>query len=298
MSNIRRSSFALFVVFARSARGNPHQNRLLSNTALHLRAGVSEGENDDEQTIIFVRHAEGWHNKHAIELPNWHSDRLGLQEKYRDANLTPDGIEQCHALANRIENDPNWIQPDVVVVSPLTRTIRTATLGFRDGPYPFVATELARERIAQHKCDQRSKLSDLTNTYSHVDFSEIHSDEDILWLTKEVEPEEYNSTLCSQRAMQFLTWLRRRPERRIAVVSHWVFLKHLFALFPEQHDLQEKFGNAEMRTVVLSGGKTCELGGETTIRKESADAAADRSSWDTCYAPPASLKEPVAAGGM
>ena len=43
-----------------------------------------------------------------------------------------------------------------------------------------------------------------------------------------------------------------RPERRIAVVSHWVFLRHLFALYPEHPALGENFKNAEMRVTALA----------------------------------------------
>ena len=51
--------------------------------AMFLRPG--EAEHRDEQTILFIRHAEGWHNKDSRELENWKSDKLGLTEKYHDA---------------------------------------------------------------------------------------------------------------------------------------------------------------------------------------------------------------------
>ena len=67
-----------------------------------------------------------------------------------------------------------------------------------------------------------------------------------MWTVKEDSPTEMASTRCAARARELLRWLHRRPEPRIAVVTHWVFLTHLFALFDDEK-LKEPFGNAEVR---------------------------------------------------
>lgn len=230
-----------------SSRRTGAERTFTTKSPFRLRLG--EANNDTEKTILFVRHAEGWHNKDERELPNWHSDNLGLTPKYRDAQLTPRGKEQCAELREWLDANTGFAPPDMVAVSTLTRAIQTATLAFADGPFPFVATELARERIADHECDHRSKLSELVGRHPHVDFGQVKDDEDVLWFDKENIPDQYESIACMQRGIDLLAWLMRRPERRIAVVSHWVFLQHLFSQFP---DLPiDQFGNAEMRTVVL-----------------------------------------------
>ena len=43
-----------------------------------------------------------------------------------------------------------------------------------------------------------------------------------MWGRKEDQPSESASEACSTRALHFLQWLMARPEKRIAVVSHWV----------------------------------------------------------------------------
>ena len=186
------------------------------------------------------KQAQALHNKDEAELENWDRDQLGYLDKYRDTDLTTLGEMQCRELAKQWEN-----QVDLIVVSPLTRTLKTATMAFPQGPHPFLATELARERIAYHKCDQRSPISSLRTKFPHVDFSQVSYDDDVLWETKENDPDEFNSTKCKDRALELLTWLSSRPERRIAVVTHWVFLRHLFRIFPDAdlHDI--KVGNAE-----------------------------------------------------
>ena len=88
--------------------------------------------------------------------------------------------------------------------------------------------------------------------FAHVDFSELESDEDALFHSaKEDEPTEFASERCFARAGELLAWLHGRPEQRIAVVSHWVFLRHLLTRFAADASLQENFGNAEMREVAL-----------------------------------------------
>ena len=189
-------------------------------TTVALRPG--EAASEDEKTILFVRHAEGWHNKHARELPNWHADALGLTEAYRDARLTPVGEGQARALNAELVANATFAPPDVVVVSTLTRTIQTAALAFEGFDVPFEATELCRERIADHECDHRRPLSELEATWGPdaVDFFGVPED-DFLWTErKEVEPDEINApTLCTERSREFLEFRMERPERRIAVVS-------------------------------------------------------------------------------
>ena len=66
---------------------------------------------------------------------------------------------------------------DLVVVSPFTRTIQTAFLGLgradTPGAPPFVATELARERIGPYTCDAHRPLTDLRRDFPGVDFSRV-----------------------------------------------------------------------------------------------------------------------------
>lgn len=206
---------------------------------------------DHCKTIHFVRHAEGIHNRDSREIPDF-ATTLTKTMAYWDSPLTPVGLEQCEKLALGVQNLTS--PPDVVVVSPLRRAIQTAEIGFRvdgAGP-PFVATELARERVSFHTCDGRRPLSEIKADFPFVDFAEVAEEHDAMWNTKEDQPTEHASEACASRAAAFLDWLHARPENNIAVVSHWVFYTHLFRLFGDKR-LQTKFQNAEMRTVLLCG---------------------------------------------
>lgn len=234
-------------------------SRALATTAPPLQLRPGGADNNDEKTIYFVRHAEGFHNKGERELPNWRRDRLGLDPKYRDARLTPDGIAQSERL-NADLRARKVAPPELVVVSTLSRTIQTAEAGFRDlrsWPATFIATELCRERISVHECDHRRPVSELRRDFDFVDFSLVKDDEDVLWTTrKENEPSELAGTLCYERADEFLHWLKARPEKTIAVVAHWVFLKHMFTAHAADPALSENFKNAELRTTALYESST------------------------------------------
>ena len=53
-------------------------SRALATTSSQLQLRPGGATSDDEKTIYFVRHAEGYHNKGERELPNWKTDQLGL----------------------------------------------------------------------------------------------------------------------------------------------------------------------------------------------------------------------------
>ena len=241
------------------------QHTTASNAELALVHGWPSEAPPGSKRLIFVRHAEGWHNKDARELPNYFKDGLGHTETYWDAKLTPEGENQALELAAKLQ----WRQtegiPELVAVSPLTRVLQTASIAWpsttgRKGEMPrprFVATSLARERVWDHTCDKRRPRRVLEAEFPHVDFSELpDGDVDEMWEHKEDDvagvrdPYTWNSTGTAARASRLLHWLWARPESSIGIVTHWVFLLHIFRPFPDEQ-LQKPFGNAEMRFVTL-----------------------------------------------
>jgi broad specificity phosphatase PhoE len=227
-----------------------------------------------EKLIHFVRHAEGWHNVHRdkIKLPECH-----------DANLTPEGVRQCEMLQQATQ----ILRPQLVVSSPLTRTLQTAELSI--GPQrkaagsPLLALEEVRETV-NYLCDGRRSLKKVAaaeHVPNDVDWSLCTHDHDHIWEQYEVRhgsQEEFQGLretadlpALVARAQAAVEWLRARPETEIVVVSHAAFLMHLFqfgqpdaprrelrtqpAVF-EYESAQQRlwmmsmFSNAEMRSVV------------------------------------------------
>jgi len=215
--------------------------------------------------VFFIRHAEGTHNVAERDTTRVPKSSILLEAnsgmQHWDARLTPHGEAQCAQLKASIRGNTVWgydkpLNLDLVVVSPLTRTLQTAVLSLgvpgSPGAPPFIANELCRERIADFTCDGRRGLSELKEEFPGVDFSLVTSDEDLAFQTQKED-----DLKCQARGRRFLQWLCGRPEIHIAVVTHSVFLKNLFKQFGSQvsdtdREAIHRFpANAEMRSIML-----------------------------------------------
>jgi broad specificity phosphatase PhoE len=168
-----------------------------------------------------------------------------------DAPLNDVGRAEARAAALALHREEGPF--DLVVVSPLRRTLETASLLY-DVPGvrrpPFLAFELVREAFGLYTCDQRSTLTDLLADarWSHVDFSHIGTDADT-WHNPAVR-ETVGSV--RERAVHFAAWLAARAEARILVVSHGVFLESLSpVLSPYDTARHGQYANVERRTFHL-----------------------------------------------
>lgn len=200
---------------------------------------------DRTKKVHFIRHAEGVHNVASRETGS--NDCL-QDMKYWDAPLTDTGIEQCKRLRRELAVRPSqgrkFTHFDLVIVSPLTRTLQSADYIFgpprkpgipailaerfenSELPRPkFLVREECRERIS-NACDGRRPVRELMKEFPDFDFSEVESDEDIYY-----SPVREPSDHVSQRSIAFLEWLNKRPEKCVAVVTHSSFLRHLFDQF-------------------------------------------------------------------
>jgi hypothetical protein len=132
---------------------------------------VADHERNGRSKLVhFVRHAEGHHNVAASNYERGSHEYLLTLTDYQwyDAELSPKGLEQCEQL----ERDAQHLDYDIVLVSPLTRALQTATLGLRfERNVPFVALEDLRERYGRNPCDNRRPVSELQPKFRSVDFS-------------------------------------------------------------------------------------------------------------------------------
>ncbi len=197
--------------------------------------------------IHFVRHAEGEHNA-AAKL-----DRLAyLRQDLHDPHITITGRQQCLLLQKKMLQ--HGVSADLLVVSPMNRTMETATLSFPHllGNIPWIAVEHIRERTGLHPCDKRGTVEDYKKQFPHIDFSNLSSNQDPLY-DKYIlrEPEE----AIIARIYKFLQWLESRPEREVIVVSHDGYLSTLFSRaiknVADDGKAFVKFDNCECRSVVM-----------------------------------------------
>mmetsp|Transcript_36723 Transcript_36723/g.67211 ORF Transcript_36723/g.67211 Transcript_36723/m.67211 type:complete len:310 (+) Transcript_36723:43-972(+) len=226
--------------------------------------------------VHFIRHAEGFHNVETTKTGTTECLERGANQATEhplwDSRLTEKGIEQAQALKGHLERRPSggrsFTAFDLVVVSPLTRTLETAQHIFGparkpgmpafmfkgEAPPPrILVREECRERWGKYVCDGRRPMREIIPEFPLFDFSEVEYDEDVFFTQDEREPEAHT---CA-RAVQFLEWLNKRPEKCIAVVTHSSFLRHLFMQFgadkstSDKDTIQRLAGNCELRSVVM-----------------------------------------------
>jgi broad specificity phosphatase PhoE len=230
----------------------------------------------DTKVVHWIRHGQGFHNSTAdlvralgvqfstsvdAGLPGsagTFEQAAGVQNPYMldwmaDPPLTQLGRDQAASL----QLTARTLNPELVVVSPLSRAVKTALIGFDhlvDGAatkVPFVANELVRETNGKHTCDRRRETSEAARDFPMVDFSALDSKEDPTW-TEQRE----TSAAISCRGYSFLTeWLRQRPEKEIVVATHSAFLLTVFNSVLDCSDCSELtswFETGEMRSTTLT----------------------------------------------
>lgn len=117
--------------------------------------------------VVFWRHGQGYHNvEDAFHL--------------HDPSLTPLGQQEAEAIRKwyTTPTDPSastqkhYPPPQVIFVSPLERTLETATIGFREhvGSTTMIATDLCREVINHNPCNYRRTISTKVEKFSHINF--------------------------------------------------------------------------------------------------------------------------------
>lgn len=228
------------------------------------------------KTIHLVRHAQGFHN-----VAGEKDHELYKSYDYLDATLTPLGWEQVDNLRKHVRASGLSKKIELVIVSPLTRTMQTAVGIFGGEGYsngvdvtplmvenafdsghpaisslncpPFLAIEQCREHLGVHPCDKRRSLMEKKPVFPAIDFSLIESDEDVLWREDVRETDEE----IAARGMKFMEWLWTREEKEIAVVSHSGFLYGTLSAFGNdchpsvKSEICTHFANCELRSMVL-----------------------------------------------
>ncbi|PSS26168.1 Phosphoglycerate mutase-like protein, partial [Actinidia chinensis var. chinensis] len=146
------------------------------------------------KTLHIVRHAQGIHNVDGEK-----NYKAYMNPEYFDAQLTPLGWQQVDNLRKHVRSCGLIKKVDLVITSPLFRTMQTAVGVFGGEGYtdrmdavplmvanagnsgrpaissldcpPIVAVELCREHLGVHPCDKRRSISEYQCLFPAVDFS-------------------------------------------------------------------------------------------------------------------------------
>ena len=179
------------------------------------------------KNLYLIRHGHSLHNElfHKIGVKAFRIPAT------IDAPLTNEGHLQSIELG---QSWPKKKEIELVLVSPLTRTLDTAMNIFGDTDIPMVSEEFLREYpIGEDTCNKRSSLTLLKNKYPRIDFNLI-SDQDTLWTS------EYRETIdeLEQRLDKMVKYLQNR-----AIVGHSSY----FGQFKDNHIGYKENGDEDLK---------------------------------------------------
>ncbi|RYR71527.1 hypothetical protein Ahy_A02g005778 isoform A [Arachis hypogaea] len=236
------------------------------------------------KTIHLVRHAQGIHNVEGDK-----NYKAYMNPDYFDAHLTHLGWQQVDNLRNHVHSSGLINKIDLVIASPLMRTLQTAVGVFGGEGYtdkadvlplmvanagacnraaisslnapPIVAVELCREHLVCHSTVWEFILVIEEEVLASISFFflllifrwQIDSDEDIWWKANVRETKEE----LAARGMKFMNWLWTRNEKEIAIVTHSGFLFHTLNGFGNdcnplvKKEISKHFANCELRSMVI-----------------------------------------------
>ena len=168
--------------------------------------------------IYLIRHAQSEANA-ALDLDD--------PTFYYDARITSLGKEQALNAQKKLKN----IDFDLMLCSPLTRTLQTFSLIF---PKPIANTIIlpfVREHL-DHSCDVGRQPSVIQKEFPHLDFDEVKE----FWWNNDAPIDERVINWESiedldKRVDKFKNWIDKRPEEKIALVSHGTFISRIVNFF-------------------------------------------------------------------
>lgn len=168
--------------------------------------------------IYLIRHAQSEANA-ALDLDD--------PTFYYDARITPLGKEQALITKKKLKN----IDFDLMVCSPLTRTLQTFSLIFPSPITNTIILPLIREQL-DHSCDVGRQPSILQKEFPHFNFDNIKK----FWWNNDITIDEKAINLESiadldRRVLKFKSWINRRKEEKIAIVSHGTFISRIIYFF-------------------------------------------------------------------
>lgn len=120
------------------------------------------------------------------------------------------GITQCGNLRQHLQALPLARQVELVVVSPMRRTIQTALFALswliQDGTPILARTEW--QENSDKPCDTGSTVEELAQEFPNVDFSQL----DAIYPSK-TGLYAFNRESIVRRGVAARRWLRQRPEK-------------------------------------------------------------------------------------
>lgn len=158
--------------------------------------------------------------RHGLAVHNVLHQHIGKKAftEYYDTPLLHEGYMQADALCKSWKEKE---EVELILVSPLMRTLQTCVNVFQDATVPIIALDSLMEYpFWKHEnCNRRKPRSLLESNFPSVDFSNL------------IEFPEWKEELSTiedldNRTKKFVEYLDTRSETKIAIVSHSSWLNY------------------------------------------------------------------------
>jgi len=190
------------------------------------------------KTLYWIRHGES--------LSNISENNFDII----DPSLTVKGYEQCELLKKNLQNNKIIDNIDLIVVSPLNRTLETYINIIEEKKIHNILTislDIIREQINQ-PCHKRCFITEKKKKYKYINFDEIETDKDMMYIKYAGnEPKSNVITRCNK----FIKWLKKRHEKNIMIITHGNFLLPMFSEVLTNTDNKTFFNNCELRKNII-----------------------------------------------
>ena len=177
--------------------------------------------------------------RHGTALHNSLFKTMGPKAyyKFRDTPLINEGILDAIKL-RKTWNEKNNIQ--LVVVSPLSRALRTADIVFKNTQIPIIVLDELKEFPQSGQLiNYRQDTTIMKILYPNFDFSNIIMTSDKDWNNKEL-PKKINIRKLNKQITQFENWIKNRPEKKVAVVGHSSYFNMMMNNFIDNEESELK----------------------------------------------------------
>lgn len=191
-----------------------------------------------DKTLYWIRHGESFSN---------------LSEKNYsivDPGLTTNGLAQCKVLKSYIDANKILDNIDLIVVSPLNRTLETCAniIGTKTkDDINIISLDEIREHVNQ-PCHKRNSIKEKKKKYKFVNFTKITDNEDLIY--EKFNGQEPKTNVVS-RCEWFVNWLKKRKEKNIMIITHGNFLFPMFLHVLTYVENKNFFSNCEIRKNTL-----------------------------------------------
>tara|TARA_B100000900_G_scaffold209573_1_gene177595 strand:+ start:535 stop:1134 length:600 start_codon:yes stop_codon:yes gene_type:complete len=166
------------------------------------------------KNLFAIRHGEATHNV----LFKKEGMKTFFDQNYYDTELTNKGFNQSIELGNNWD-DKNKM--DLVIVSPLYRTLQTANNIFKNVKVKIIALDCLKEYPqGLHTCNKRKTKKVLEKIFPTIDFNYLDSNEDLMW--SDTDSETIDELL--RRINKMYDFIEKTDFKNIALVGHNSFI--------------------------------------------------------------------------